>query len=125
MEKFRLGQEVVIGGKFVKKGIPGFEVEKAKMEIRETGISVTSHKYDVENFAEPKAGIVVGIRSIVCSRLHYLDTTASGGKFVDTKTIRQPAVIVATDLRGLYYVPMSLVQDYEEWEFEELEESLE
>lgn len=121
MEKFMLGQEVVITGKLVKEYLSAYEVEVMKEQIKETGQPAASKKYSVKKFDKPKFGIVVGTRSIVGSRLHYLDTSFNT-PIVSTKTIRQPAVVVATDLRGLYYVPMTMVQDYEEWEFGDLDE---
>lgn len=115
MKKFTLGQEVVFSGRLRKKFVSRNAVEEMKHEILATGQPVASQKYKVIPFGTVKRGIVVGMRSIVGSRLHYLDTTF-GRPTVETKTMRQPAVIVATDLRGLCYVPLDMVMDYEEYE---------
>lgn len=108
---FELGQEVVIEGKFVTANIWGNKVEEAKMRIEATGMREISHKYEVEKFNESKFGIVVGVRSIVASRIHYLNEN----NVVRTKVLRQPAVLVACDLRGTALVPVSMVRDHLGW----------
>jgi hypothetical protein len=110
---FELGQEVVIEGKFVNTNVWRYEVEESIARIAKTGEPEISHKYEVEKFDEPRFGVVVGIRSIVASRIHYFD-----GEMVNTKTIRQPAVLVACDLRGMVLVPVNMVHDQIEWEIE-------
>ena len=78
--------------------------------ITATGEPEVSSKYEVERFDAPKLGIVVGIRSVTLSRIHYFD-----GEMVLTKITRQPAVLIACDLRGTILVPANLVHDYTDW----------
>jgi hypothetical protein len=108
---FELGQEVVIEGKFVNTNVWGYEVEEAKKRIEETGVPEISHKYEVEKFEETKFGIVVGVRSIVASRIHYLNEY----NVIRTKILRQPALLVACDLRGTILVPVNMAYDHLEW----------
>lgn len=119
MEKFKLGQKVVISGKLEKQFLSPHQVEKVKRYIHLTGKPVCSSKYDIVGFSQPREGIVVGLRSIVGSRLHYLDTSENTFTVV-TKTVRQRVAVVATDLRGLCYVPLFMIQACDDWdEFED------
>lgn len=110
---FELGQEVVIKGKFINQEAVITDIEESKKRIEQTGKPEISIKYGVETFDEPKVGIVVGVRNIVGSRIHYYN-----GESVQTKTLRQPAIVVACNLRGQFLAPVSMVQDYWEWDLE-------
>ncbi|UAT30030.1 hypothetical protein K7T73_15945 [Bacillus badius] len=118
---FKLGQEVVISGKFVKAAVSPSEVQETIETIRKTGAVGFSYKYDVERFTEPKHGIVVGVRSIVRSRVHRMVNSAVG-PYYNTETRRQPAYVVATNMRGLYYVPVDMIEDADVFELSDIDE---
>ncbi|MBP1913257.1 hypothetical protein J2Z23_000189 [Lederbergia galactosidilyticus] len=113
-KQFVLGQEVVIKGRYVINPVSHTEVDEVEARIKVTGQPEASEKYRVESFEVEKHGIITGIRSIVGSRIHYLDHNGQ----VVTKTTRQPAYLVATDMRGLCYVPVDMVTVAEEPETE-------
>lgn len=106
-KQFTLGQEVAITGRLVINPVSPAEVDEVEARIKASGQPESSNKYSVEKFECQKFGVIAGIRSIVGSRIHYLDS--NGG--VTTKTTRQPAYLVATDMRGLCYVPVDMVTD--------------
>ncbi|KRG11558.1 hypothetical protein ACA29_17120 [Lederbergia galactosidilytica] len=106
-KQFVLGQEVVIKGRYVINPVSPAEVDVVEARIKETGEPEASEKYSVEKFECDKSGIIAGVRSIVGGRIHYLDHNGQ----VVTKTTRQPAYLVATDMRGLCYVPVDMVTD--------------
>lgn len=110
-KQFTLGQEVAITGRLVINPVSPAEVDEVEARIKASGQPESSNKYSVEKFEHQKVGIIAGIRSIVGSRIHYLD---SNGQVV-TKTTRQPAYLVATDMRGLCYVPLEMVSKTKDW----------
>lgn len=107
---FKLGQEVTVLGKLVKVEVTPKVVVDAEARIKTTGVPEISRKYRVEEFTQPCSGIVVGVRSVVKERIHFLN-----GSILDTKTLRQPVLVVACNLRGQYLVPMDKVVVNEEW----------
>lgn len=104
--KFTLGQAVEITGQYVQKMVTAEMVDKVEARIKASGRPEISRKYNVAKFDHPKQGVVVGIRSIAGERIHYMDP--SHGE-VTTKTNRQAAYLIATDMRGLVYVPLDSV----------------
>jgi hypothetical protein len=114
---FKLGHEVVIEGKLVKKEAFPHVVELMKARIKETGKPEVTSKYEYVKFSEPKYGVVVGIRSVASSRVHYLNPVYDF-EFVETKVERMPAVLVACNLRGLHLVPIEKVYDFYDYELE-------
>ncbi|MCC5802252.1 hypothetical protein [Rossellomorea vietnamensis] len=106
----KLGQEVTLLGKLVKVDVSPKAVADAEARIKSTATPEISRKYKVEEFPQPRTGIVVGVRSVVKERIHFMN-----GPILDTKTIRQRVLVVACDLRGQYLVPMDKVVVKEEW----------
>ncbi|MHC8516189.1 hypothetical protein [Sporosarcina sp. ITBMC105] len=106
--KFTLGQAVEIMGQLVAQNVTVDMVDKVEARIKATGVPEVSCKYDVANFDWPRTGVIVGIRSVAGDRIHYLEQIS--GEVV-TRTKREAVYLVATDMRGLVYVPVELVNE--------------
>lgn len=108
---FKLGEKVMINACFENKFVTRYEVEKMKSAVKRGAIAI-SKKYEIKEFQEPRTGIVVGVRSIVDYREHFLNNNSD----VDTRTNRCKAYLVACDLRGLFLVPVNRIISMETWE---------
>jgi hypothetical protein len=127
---FKLGEKVKVDGRFVKVDVTRDEVSEMESIVR-SGFETTSNKYETRLFKEAKEGIVVGVRSVVDYREHSLQES---GECIETKTTRRKVYLVACDLRGIYKVPADLIEsididvlledDFDDFEFDELEEEL-
>lgn len=115
MKRFRLGEKVVASGKLVKAPINQVVVTQIENAVLNHGITATSKKYNVDMFWKAKEGIIVGARSIADTRVHYCEHDLVSGKHYVTKTKRKKVFLVATDMRGMFYVPEELLMNAEEY----------
>lgn len=133
---FKLGEEVLITGKYK-------EANNTIVSDRFNKVRITE-RYELSRFEEARRGFIVGKRSIVKNLIHqlrgdinkeYTEKYLSDFDNWDTKIHKRESVyLVACDIRGLMYVPESLVipedllgearvvmEYYEGWTEEELD----
>lgn len=106
--RFELGQAVEITGQLVAQNVTVEMVDRVEARIKATGVPEVSRKYRVSKFDYPKQGVIVGIRNVAGDRIHYLEQVSGE---VATRTKRQAVYLVATDMRGLVYVPVEMVDE--------------
>jgi hypothetical protein len=108
---YKLGEKVLVRGQLVKREVNPSVIAQVENAVINHGITATSKKYDTKEFAfgKSKEGIIVGVRSIADIREHY----AVREEYV-TKTTRKKVYLVATNLRGLIYVPFELATSISE-----------
>lgn len=100
INNFKLGQKVVVTGRYEKVSTTPREVEEMQALVKR-GCNVLSSKYELSRFEKAKHGIIVGKRSIGIKRRHYQEYGA-----VITDVIKwKPVYLIATDMRGLFYAP--------------------
>ena len=112
MKKFKLGQEVIVAGKYVKASVNWKMVNEVESAVIQHGITAVSSKYECKMFESPKRGIVVGIRSIGNARVHSPWLIGDGKTVCSTTTQKSGVYLVATNLRGLMYVPVEMIAEY-------------
>lgn len=115
MGQFKLGERVVVSGKFVKVPVDPSVVAQIENAVLNHDITATSKKYKLELFDSVREGIIVGTRSIANTRSHYCQIDELGKKHYLTKTSKKKVFLVATDMRGILYVPEMAIWNSEDY----------
>ncbi len=112
---YKLGEKVLVRGKLVKRSFDPAHISDVTNAVLKLGITAISKKYEVKEFefGKSKEGIIVGVRSVADTRYHYAKNFG-GNKSYITKTTRKQVYLIATDLKGLIYVPFELVTSVKE-----------
>lgn len=103
--QYSLGDKITVNGKYVLREQEPWKVEIMRENVLK-GHELSSRKYDVLSFDKPKQGIVVGRRTLGIKRKHI--STSRGFPYTYTSEY-ETVYLVATDLRGLIYVPEECV----------------